>query len=77
MNQRKGTKSMEYVFVFGIIGLYFALQLWILPAFGIPTCMSGRCGPSGCTVPQQAEQMGSGETESGKTPANASFNPEP
>jgi|GEM_PF-6267025 len=21
----------------GLIGLYFALQLWILPAFGVPT----------------------------------------
>lgn len=23
--------------VVGIIALYFALQLWILPAFGVPT----------------------------------------
>lgn len=29
---------MEKIFIFvGMVGLYFALQLWILPAFGVPT----------------------------------------
>jgi len=29
----------------GFIGLYFSMQLWILPACGIPTWMSGRNSP--------------------------------
>lgn len=31
--------------VVSIIALYLALQLWILPAFGVPTWMSGKCPP--------------------------------
>lgn len=27
----------KVLIVVGIIALYFALQLWILPAFGVPT----------------------------------------
>jgi len=29
----------------GFLGLYFALQLWILPAFGVATWLSGACSP--------------------------------
>lgn len=29
---------MDKILIFvGVVGLYFALQLWILPAFGVPT----------------------------------------
>jgi len=27
----------KILIVVGVIALYFALQLWILPAFGVPT----------------------------------------
>jgi len=30
----------------GFLALYFALQLWILPAFGISTWLSGKCSQS-------------------------------
>ena len=35
----------KLLIVVGIVAFYFALQLWILPAFGVPTWMSGKCSP--------------------------------
>jgi hypothetical protein len=29
---------------FGIFLLWFVLARWVLPWFGVPTCMSGACG---------------------------------
>jgi hypothetical protein len=34
---------MELLLFLGILVLWIALQLWILPKLGIPTCMSGAC----------------------------------
>jgi hypothetical protein len=35
---------MNELIIYGaILALWFALQLWILPKLGIPTCMSGAC----------------------------------
>ncbi|MBX9771302.1 MAG: hypothetical protein K2X29_08015 [Candidatus Obscuribacterales bacterium] len=31
------------IWLFGFIVFYFAMQLWILPKLGIPTCMSRNC----------------------------------
>jgi len=28
----------------GFLVFWFALNRWILPRFGVPTCMSGACG---------------------------------
>ena len=37
---------MRDLLVFGgFILFWFALQRWILPRLGVPTCMSGGCGP--------------------------------
>lgn len=37
-SSRRGDNPMESVFLFvGVIALYFAMQLWILPRFGINT----------------------------------------
>ncbi len=37
---------MKQVVAFVVIfGGWFVLQRWILPAFGVPTCMSGACRP--------------------------------
>ena len=30
-------KAMEIWFILGVLALWLALQLWILPAFGVPT----------------------------------------
>ena len=35
---------MNELIIYGILlVVWFALQLWILPRLGIPTCMSGAC----------------------------------
>jgi hypothetical protein len=34
---------MELLLFLGILVLWIALQVWILPKLGIPTCMSGAC----------------------------------
>lgn len=34
---RRKEKAMEWLLIVGFIGLWFALQLWILPKFGIST----------------------------------------
>lgn len=36
---------MEIFFALGFVGLWIALQAWILPYFGVSTCMSGSCRP--------------------------------
>jgi hypothetical protein len=33
----KGSALSGFLMVLGFAGIYFALQLWILPAAGIPT----------------------------------------
>jgi hypothetical protein len=35
--KQRGTYGMELIFIIGFIGLWFALQLWILPKFGVST----------------------------------------
>lgn len=49
---------MKEVFLaVGIVFVWYALQAWILPRMGIPTCMSGACcgaktnRPAAQTVP--------------------------
>ncbi len=34
----------EIAFIFAFLFVWIALNRWILPAFGISTCMSGSCG---------------------------------
>lgn len=36
-NQKKGSALSGVLTAIGLVGLYFALQLWILPAVGVPT----------------------------------------
>lgn len=37
---------MEILFPLGVVAAFIILQMWVLPYFGINTCMSGTCGPS-------------------------------
>ena len=39
----------ELLLPIGILVLWIALNRWVLPWFGIRTCMSGGCTPSGCS----------------------------
>lgn len=36
-NHKKGSALSGVLTVIGVVGLYLALQLWILPAAGVPT----------------------------------------
>jgi len=36
-SKHRGTNGMEIIFFIGLIGLWFALQIWILPKFGVST----------------------------------------
>jgi hypothetical protein len=41
----------EFALFFGVMILWIVLNRWILPWFGVPTCMSGGCAtrkPSAC-----------------------------
>jgi len=37
MNAKEGSSNMEIFVILGIIAMWFALQLWILPRFGVST----------------------------------------
>jgi hypothetical protein len=38
----------EWLILLGVVVLWIALNRWILPWFGIPTCMSGGCAADRC-----------------------------
>jgi hypothetical protein len=38
----------ELLILLGVILFWIALNRWILPWFGIPTCMSGACAVERC-----------------------------
>ncbi|GAB4128098.1 hypothetical protein [Thermopirellula anaerolimosa] len=40
----------EILLFFVIFASWFALNRWVLPWLGIPTCMSGSCS-TGCSLP--------------------------
>jgi hypothetical protein len=37
MTTKTGVHIVEFLAIFAVIGLWFALQAWILPAAGVPT----------------------------------------
>jgi hypothetical protein len=37
MTIKTGVKIVEFVAILAVLGLWFALQAWILPAAGVPT----------------------------------------
>jgi hypothetical protein len=45
--------------VFGIALLWISLNRWILPWFGVPSCMSGGCAADRCTSCGQAPSSSS------------------
>jgi hypothetical protein len=48
----------EFLILLGVILLWITLNRWVLPWFGIPTCMSGGCAVERCH-PSTAELSGS------------------
>ncbi len=51
----------EFLLVFGILMLWIVLNRWVLPWFGVPTCMSGGCRSAACPTYV---------AEPGETPSN-------
>jgi len=65
----------EFSIMLGVLLLWIALNRWILPWFGIQTCMSGACSTnysSSQTVPSccspQADQLGNHDDKDVLTP---------
>lgn len=69
----------ELAILVSVLVVWFGLMRFVLPAMGVPTCMSGACGVGGCPVPgrslpaddeRPAEGEPSGEVDdaSGETP---------
>ena len=49
----------KLLIIMGLIALYFVIQLWVLPAFGVPTWISGQCSP--CENKKESGEKASGE----------------
>lgn len=48
--------NRDVILIIAIFASWIVLNKWILPALGIPTCMSGGCcGTSACTIPLENE----------------------
>jgi hypothetical protein len=46
----------DYLFVLGFLAAWIVLNRWVLPLFGVPTCMGGCCGPDRCPTASQHAQ---------------------
>lgn len=58
--------TRDFLVVLAFLGLWIVLNKWILPWMGIPTCMSGGCGPTACELPQRHEpRADSGDASKG------------
>lgn len=53
----------EILLFFVIFASWFALNRWVLPWLGVPTCMSGSCSTS-CSVPESFRGPGPATTNS-------------
>ncbi len=49
----------ELGILIGVLVVWFSLMRFVLPAMGVPTCMSGACGVGGCPVPGRSIPAGS------------------
>ena len=48
----------EITFVLLFLAAWIVLNRWVLPWFGVPTCMSGGCSGGSCTLePPPAESV--------------------
>lgn len=60
----------EILLFFVIFASWFALNRWVLPWLGVPTCMSGSCS-TGCSVPASFREPGPGTSDSDNVPEKA------
>jgi hypothetical protein len=65
----------------GVLAAWFVLSRWVLPWFGVPTCMSGNCGTGSCCptefprAVQGAEDQKAPAAESADGPAPTESEP--
>jgi len=65
----KDGKTMEILLPLGIVAAFIVLQMWVLPYFGIKTCMSGACGPSSAQRrANEQEHPGTGDVSTNRDP---------
>jgi len=58
--------SRDLILIIAIFASWIILNKWILPALGIPTCMSGGCcGTSACVIPDQSPIQEAGKSQDG------------
>jgi len=55
-SESSGNKMKEFIVPIAILVAWIALNVWILPMFGIRTCMSGSCGTK--QSPPRVEDLG-------------------
>ncbi len=54
--------SRETLFALAFLAAWVVLNRWVLPRFGVPTCMSGGCAASTCpTSDREEEELTKGE----------------
>lgn len=56
----------DLLLMLGILVIWIGLNRWVLPWFGIPTCMSGGCG-SACSASQSPRPSNVSDADVGET----------
>jgi hypothetical protein len=65
-----------------VLAAWFVLNRWVLPWFGVPTCMSGNCGTGSCAptdfppAVQQTEEPQQTQPKSVEPTADTRLGPE-
>lgn len=60
--------SRDLILIIAIFASWIILNKWILPALGVPTCMSsGCCGTSTCVVPTESTNQGAEKADTGES----------
>jgi|GEM_PF-1018281 len=54
--------SKEILFALSFLAAWLVLNRWVLPWFGVPTCMSGCCAAGTCPSGDGKERAMRGET---------------
>jgi len=56
--------NRDVILIIAIFASWIVLNKWILPALGIPTCMSGGCcGTTQCKIPVEENKSHNGEQQ--------------
>jgi len=53
----------DFLFVLAFLAAWVVLNRWILPLFGVATCMSGACGAGRCPTARHQVTAGDADVE--------------